>query len=149
MRAVIQRVSEASVSVNGSIIGRADDGMMVLVGIHRDDTEKEMDYMARKISGLRIFEDDAGVMNRSVVDINGSVLLVPQFTLYGDARKGKRPSYIEAMPPDKATGFFDGFVEIFRGFHERVETGEFGADMRVSLVNRGPVTILLDSNRDF
>jgi len=149
MRAVVQRVSEASVSVEGEVIGSVGDGMIVLIGIHREDTEKEMEYIARKISGLRIFEDDEGVMNRSVTDTGGSVLLIPQFTLYGDVRKGKRPSYIEAMPPDRAALFFDDFVELFRRMYGNVETGKFGADMRVSLVNRGPVTILLDSSRNF
>lgn len=149
MRAVVQRVSEAEVAVDGETIGAIGNGLMVLVGIHCDDTEKEMEYIARKISGLRIFEDDEGTMNRSVSDAGGQVLLVPQFTLYGDARKGQRPSYIAAMAPEEATGFFDRFVEVYRENHGPAETGRFGADMRVSLLNRGPVTILLDSGKNF
>ncbi len=149
MRAVVQRVSEAEVTVDGETIGAIGNGLMVLVGIHCDDTEKEMEYIARKIFGLRIFEDDEGTMNRSVSDAGGGVLLVPQFTLYGDARKGQRPSYIAAMPPGKATDFFDRFVELYRKKYGPAETGRFGADMRVSLLNRGPVTILLDSGKNF
>lgn len=149
MRAVVQRVTAASVSVQGDDISSIGKGLLVLVGIHRDDGDEDMDYLARKIMGLRIFDDEAGVMNRSVADIGGEVLLVSQFTLYGDARRGKRPSYAEAMTPGGADDFFKRFVERCRGIYGNIQTGRFGAEMELSLVNWGPVTILLDSARTF
>ena len=147
MRAVVQRVLEAKVSVDNEVVGSIDRGIAVLVGFHRDDTEKDMTYIMDKIRGLRIFDDEAGVMNRSVTDIEGEILLVPQFTLYGDVRKGKRPSYSEAMAPDRASSLFDIFTAELSSQYGKVATGKFGADMRFSLVNWGPVTILLDSSR--
>jgi len=147
MRAVVQRVLNASVEVEGNIAGSIEKGLLVLVGFHIDDSEKEMEYIINKIRGLRIFDDDNGVMNLSVEDICGEVLLVPQFTLYGDVRKGKRPSYSSAMPPHRAEDFYDKFINRFRSEYSRIESGVFGADMKVSLLNQGPVTILLDSSR--
>jgi D-tyrosyl-tRNA(Tyr) deacylase len=120
---------------------------MVLVGFHEDDESRDMEYIINKITGLRVFDDDSNVMNCSVSDVNGEVLLVPQFTLYGDVRKGKRPSYSSAMKPERARGLFDDFLARFRSKYDRVSSGVFGADMRVSLVNWGPVTILLDSSK--
>ncbi len=149
MRAVVQRVSRASVEVSGGTVVRAGRGLLVLAALHRDDTDTDLDYIARKIVGLRVFEDAAGVMNCSLEDVKGDLLLVSQFTLYGDARKGKRPSYGEAMPPDRASARFHEFVALCKTLWPRVETGVFGAHMMLDLVNDGPVTILLDSRRLF
>ncbi|MCP4130296.1 MAG: D-tyrosyl-tRNA(Tyr) deacylase [bacterium] len=145
MRAVVQRVLNASVEVDDAIVSSINKGLLVLIGFHHDDAYSGMDYIINKILGLRIFDDENGVMNVSVEDIEGEVLLVSQFTLYGDVRKGKRPSYTSAMPPDRASEFYDRFVEQFRSKYEKVGSGEFGAHMKVSLVNSGPVTILLES----
>lgn len=145
MRAVVQRVSRASVEVDGKEIASIGEGIMVLVGIHRDDSPEDMKYIRDKILGLRIFDDDQGVMNLSVEDAGGEVLLVSQFTLHGDARRGRRPSYSAAMSPDNAVRFFEQLVESIRNRYPRIQAGIFGADMDVSLVNRGPVTIILDS----
>ena len=142
MRLVVQRVTSASVEVEGKIIGEIGDGLMVLVGFGQTDTTKEADYLARKLAKLRIFHDDNGRMNRSVTDIGGKLLLVPQFTLYAHTKKN-RPSFHKALSPDKATVLFDYFAERCSEFVE-VETGEFGAFMKVSLLNNGPVTILLE-----
>jgi len=147
MRAIIQRVKNASVEVNGKIISKIDSGLLVLAGIHNDDTEKDMSYIKNKVLGVRIFDDSDHVMNLSVQDIKGDILLVPQFTLYGDIRKGKRPSYSQAMHPDKATVFFDRFVNLCKSDYGSIKTGLFGADMKVSLINSGPVTIILDSTK--
>ncbi|MDO5300901.1 MAG: D-aminoacyl-tRNA deacylase [Tissierellia bacterium] len=149
MRGVVQRVKEASVSVDGQVIGAIEAGLLVLLGITQEDTEEDMDYMARKIMNLRIFDDDQGVMNQSVQDIAGSVLLISQFTLYGDARKGNRPSYIAAAKGEVAEPIYEKMVALLREKGISVATGSFGADMAVSLVNDGPVTILLDSERMF
>ena len=148
MRAVVQRVLNASVAIGGTVKGEIGKGYLVLLGIEENDTEKDLDYIAEKLLGLRVFEDDACQMNRSVLDAGGSILLVSQFTLYGDARKGRRPSFIRAARPEKAIPLYEAMIARLRAALP-VETGEFGADMQVSLVNDGPVTILLDSERTF
>ena len=148
MRAVVQRVLSASVAIGGTVKGEIGEGYLVLLGIEENDTEKDLDYIAEKLLGLRVFEDEAGKMNRSVLDAGGSILLVSQFTLYGDARKGRRPSFIRAARPEKAIPLYEAMIARLRAALP-VETGEFGADMQVSLINDGPVTILLDSERTF
>ena len=147
MRAVIQRVLQASVEVEGKTVASIGRGLMVLAGLHESDTSVDRDYILGKILGVRIFNDPQGVMNLSVADTDGEILLVSQFTLYGDARRGKRPSYSSAMKPDTAGKAFADFVAQCRALHPKTETGVFSADMKVSLVNDGPVTILLDSSR--
>ncbi len=149
MRAVLQRVRSASVSVYGKEISSIGEGLLVFLGIHRDDTDADIEYMAWKILGLRIFHDDAGTMNLSVEDVNGEILVVSQFTLYGDTRKGKRPSYGTAMVPEKAKDFYNRFLGRLKNLHGKIEAGQFGAMMQVNLVNSGPVTIIIDSARDF
>ncbi len=149
MRAVVQRVSRAQVTVNGEITGQIGLGLLVLLGVGRDDTEADVIYLAEKIAGLRVFEDDQGKMNRSVQDVEGSVLAVSQFTLYGDVTRGKRPSFDAAAPPEKARQLYDFFVEQIRAAGLRCETGRFQEMMQVELVNEGPVTILLDSRKGF
>ena len=145
MRAVVQRVLSASVTVEGRKVSEIGPGLLVLLGIGRGDTEADVDWMAKKVSQLRIFEDEAGKMNRSVLEGSRAVIAVSQFTLYGDARKGNRPSFIDAMPPDEAKRLYDLFCERLRVLGLQVGTGVFAADMKVALVNDGPVTILLDS----
>ena len=142
MKLVVQRVTSASVEVDDRICGEIEDGLMVLVGFGQSDTTKEADYLARKLAKLRIFEDENGRMNKSVVDIGGKLLLVPQFTLYAHTKKN-RPSFHKALAPDKATELFDYFADKC-GELAGVETGEFGAFMKVKLLNNGPVTILLE-----
>jgi len=149
MRAVVQRVSRAQVTVNGNIAGEIGLGLLVLVGVGAADTEADAAYLAEKISGLRIFEDEHGKMNRSVQDAGGSVLAVSQFTLYGDVRRGKRPSFDAAATPEKARQLYEFFVEGIRAAGLRCETGRFQEMMTVELVNEGPVTILLDSEKGF
>jgi D-tyrosyl-tRNA(Tyr) deacylase len=149
MRAVIQRVSRASVTVNGQIVGGIDRGLLVLLGITHADNEAAADYLAEKIAGLRIFEDDAGKMNLSVADVGGAILAVSQFTLYGDVRRGKRPSFDDAARPEQARKLYEYFVERIRAIGLRCETGRFQEMMHVELVNDGPVTILLDSEKSF
>jgi D-aminoacyl-tRNA deacylase len=149
MRAVVQRVSRAQVTVNGEITGQIGLGLLVLLGVGRDDTEADATYLAEKVCGLRVFEDDQRKMNRSVQDVGGSVLAVSQFTLYGDVRRGKRPSFDAAAPPEKARQFYEFFVEQIRAAGLRCETGRFQEMMQVELVNEGPVTILLDSGKAF
>jgi len=149
MRAVVQRVSRAQVSVNGEITGAIGLGLLVLLGVGRDDAAADATYLAEKIAGLRVFEDDQGKMNRSVQDVGGSVLAVSQFTLYGDLRRGKRPSFAAAAPPEKARQLYDFFVQQVRTAGLRCETGRFQEMMQVELVNEGPVTILLDSAKGF
>ena len=149
MRAVVQRVSRAQVTVNGEIAGEICLGLLVLLGVGRDDTKADATYLAEKIAGLRVFEDAEGKMNRSVQDVGGSVLVVSQFTLYGDVRRGKRPSFDAAAPPDKARQLYEFFVEQIRAADLRCETGRFQEMMQVELVNEGPVTILLDSAKTF
>jgi len=149
MRAVVQRVSRARVTVNGEITGQIGLGLLVLLGVGRDDTEADATYLAEKICGLRVFEDAQGKMNRSVQDAGGSVLAVSQFTLYGDVRRGKRPSFDAAAPPERARQLYEFFVAQIRAPGLRCETGRFQEMMQVELVNEGPVTILLDSGKAF
>lgn len=146
MKLVVQRVTHASVKVDGDVTGKIDEGLMALVGFSENDTQKEADYLARKLAKLRVFADDDGKMNRSVLDIGGKILLVPQFTLYGKVKK-YRPSFHRALAPDKATELFDYFVEKCREYVE-VQTGVFGAYMKVELLNDGPVTIILEKEFD-
>ena len=149
MRAVIQRVSRARVIVDGSVTGEIANGMLVLLGIGCDDTSAVAASMAEKISNLRIFEDDQRKMNRSLLDVKGSALVVSQFTLYGDARGQRRPSFVAAAPPEQARKLYEEFSEALRTLGIDVATGIFGAMMSVELVNEGPVTILLDSDKTF
>ena len=149
MRTVVQRVTRASVTVDGEIVGEIGNGLVVLLGIARDDTVKDATYLIEKISALRIFDDEAGAMNRSVKDVNGALLVVSQFTLYGDVRRGLRPSWIDAAPPEMAKPLYDFFVTEARKTVPQVATGSFRAMMQVELVNDGPVTILLDSRKLF
>lgn len=149
MRAVVQRVSRAQVTVKGEIIGGIGPGLLVLLGVGRDDTESDATYLAEKICGLRVFEDREGKMNRSALEGGDSVLVVSQFTLYGDVRRGKRPSFDAAAAPEKACQLYEFFVERIRTAGLRCETGRFQETMKVELVNEGPVTILLDSRKEF
>lgn len=149
MRGVVQRVKCARVTVENNIIGEIDNGILLLLGIGNDDSDKDLDYMVDKTVNLRIFEDDDGKMNRSIVDTGGSILAVSQFTLQGDARKGRRPSFIAAAPPEKAVPLYEAYIREIRNKGIKIETGEFGADMQVELINDGPVTILLDSKKIF
>jgi D-tyrosyl-tRNA(Tyr) deacylase len=149
VKALLQRVSEASVSVGGEVVGRIGRGLVVLVGIASGDTEKDVEYLVPKIVNLRIFPDDEGRFNLSAVDINGELLVVSQFTLLADTRKGRRPSFVEAAPPAKAEELFERFVEQARATGLKVETGRFQQYMRVEIHNDGPVTILLDSREKF
>src|SRR6266849_10103494 len=149
MRAVVQRATRASVTVNGEIVGEIGNGLVVLLGIARDDTEKDATYLVEKIAALRIFDDEAGVMNVSVKDVAGAVLIVSQITLYGDVRRGLRPSWIDAAAPEVAEPLYDFFVRQTGTLISEVATGSFRAMMQVELVNDGPVTILLDSKKLF
>jgi D-tyrosyl-tRNA(Tyr) deacylase len=149
MRAVVERVSRAKVTVNGWTSGEIGHGLLVLLGVGHGDTEADASYLAEKIAGLRIFEDADGKMNRSVVDVGGSVLAVSQFTLYGDVRRGKRPSFDAAAPPEQARRLYEFFVQCLQSLGLRCETGRFQEMMQVELVNEGPVTILLDSGKAF
>lgn len=144
MRAVLQRVSEAHVAVGDRVTGRIGPGLLVLAAFRATDDTSTITWMADRIRGLRIFADDDGKMNRSVEEIGGGILVVSQFTLYGDARKGRRPSFIDAAPPEIAIPLYEAFVEALRSGSCPVETGEFGASMRVGLVNDGPVTLVID-----
>jgi len=146
MRLVIQRVKESNVTVNGSTTGSIRSGLVVLIGISREDTRAEVDYLLDKLLGLRIFPDDNGKMNRNIVESGGALLLISQFTLYGDCRKGRRPSFDRAAPPDTAQTLYRYFVDRARLGPVPVETGVFQATMEVHLVNDGPVTLLLDSD---
>jgi D-tyrosyl-tRNA(Tyr) deacylase len=149
VRAVIQRVTSASVTVDGRVAGEIRAGLLVLLGVSRTDNPESAAYLAEKIVNLRIFSDAAGKMNLSLLDTGGSALVVSQFTLYGDTRGGRRPSYIQAAPPEEANRLYEEFVRSMRALGVKVETGVFQADMRVELVNDGPVTILLDSEKTF
>jgi D-tyrosyl-tRNA(Tyr) deacylase len=149
MRAVVQRVTSARVEVAGTVVGEIGAGLLVLLGVAREDALSDADYLCEKIINLRIFDDDVGKMNRSLLDTNGSMLVVSQFTLYGDVRRGRRPSYSDAAEPDKANELYQVFVGRVRSFGVKVETGVFQAMMKVSLTNDGPVTILLDSRKLF
>lgn len=149
MRAVIQRVSDASVTVGGEVIGRIERGFVVLLGVADEDTQDDVIWLAGKVHGLRVFEDDAGRMNLSLQDVGGDVLVVSQFTLLGDCRKGRRPSFVAAAAPEKADSLYQSFVAELRGLGLTVETGQFQAQMDVRLTNDGPVTLMLDSRKAF
>jgi D-tyrosyl-tRNA(Tyr) deacylase len=145
MKAVVQRVTQSRVTVEDQQIGVIGRGMMVLLGVAQDDGEADADWLVDKIVGLRIFEDDHGKMNRAITDVNGQILVVSQFTLLGDCRKGRRPSFVKAAAPDKAEALYNRFVQKIRDKGISVETGRFGAAMKVALVNDGPVTLILSS----
>ncbi len=149
MRAVVQRVREASVSVDNEIKGSVGQGFCVLLGVEAGDEDKDLEYMVEKVSGLRVFDDEDGVMNRSIMDCGGEILSISQFTLLGDARKGRRPSWIRAERPERANELYQRFNEGLRSRGIRVEEGVFQAEMMVNIVNDGPVTILLDSKKLF
>ena len=149
VRGVVQRVSEASVRVDGEVVGSIGPGLVVLVGVGVGDAEKDAEYLAEKILNLRVFPDEAGQMNRSVLDVSGGLLVVSQFTLLGDVRKGRRPSYSDAAPPEEANRLYEHLVSRLRPSGLKVATGVFRALMDVALVNQGPVTILLDSRKLF
>lgn len=148
MKVILQRSKEASVSVDKKIVGKIDNGLVLLVGFNENDTSHEIDYMVDKIINLRIFDDENGIMNKSLLDINGSILSISQFTLYADTKKGRRPSYKSAMSPDKATILYDEFNQKLKNRNIKVATGIFGASMEVSLVNDGPVTIILERENE-
>ena len=149
MRAIIQRVKEARVEVEGEVVGRIGEGMLILLGAGKDDSEEDARYLADKAIALRIFEDPEGKMNLSVRETGGEVLVVSQFTLYGDCRKGRRPSFDKAAPPELAEELYELFVREIRERGVKVETGRFRAMMDVHLINRGPVTLMLDSKKEF
>lgn len=145
MRVILQRVQSAAVVVEGATIGAINRGYLLLVGVHGDDTVDDLEYVVRKITALRIFEDEQGKMNRSLLDVGGEILSVSQFTLYANTKKGNRPSFTDAAEPVFAKAFYEQFNDALRALDLTVAPGEFGADMQVSLVNDGPVTIILDS----
>lgn len=149
MRAVVQRVKRSSVSVDGKVISKIDKGLMVLLGVEVDDDEKDLDYILKKVTKLRIFDDENGVMNKSLLDYGLEILIVSQFTLYGDARKGNRPSYVRSAKFDEGIILYEKFIDELEKLNVKVSHGEYGADMDVELINDGPVTILLDSNKEF
>ncbi len=149
MKALLQRVTGASVGIGGEVVGRIGRGLVVLVGVAGDDTERDVTYLAQKVVNLRIFPDDAGRFNLSALDIKGELLVVSQFTLLADTRKGRRPSFVEAAPPAQAEGLFQQFVEQVRATGLKVETGRFQQYMQVEIHNDGPVTVLLDSREKF
>ncbi|HWH70774.1 MAG TPA: D-aminoacyl-tRNA deacylase [Candidatus Sulfotelmatobacter sp.] len=149
MRAVVQRVSRGKVTVEGEVTGQIERGYVVLLGVAREDTPEAADYMAEKVAGLRVFEDEQGKMNRSILEAGGAVLAISQFTLYGDVRRGRRPGFDRAGRPELAEPLYERFCEKLRGYGLRVETGRFQTHMEVELVNDGPVTILIDSEKGF
>jgi len=149
MRAVIQRVSSASVLVGSELTGKIGPGLLVVLGIHHNDGKQEIKWMSDKISNLRIFEDDEGKMNRSLIDTGGAILVVSQFTLYGDCRKGRRPGYSAAAPPEQANALYEQFISQVSAIGIETASGKFQAHMDVTLVNDGPVTLLLDSSKTF
>jgi len=145
VRAVVQRVTQASVEIDGAVVGAIGAGLVVLLGVKPGDDQRAIDFLAEKIANLRIFPDDDGKMNRSLIDVGGAALVVSQFTLYGDCRKGRRPSFIDAAPPELAEPLYERFVARMREIGLKVETGRFAADMKVGLTNDGPVTLIVDS----
>ena len=147
MRAVVQRVKKGSVEIEEKEIGKIEKGLVILLGVGQNDTEKDAEYLAEKIVNLRIFEDKEEKMNLSVRDINGQILVISQFTLYGDCKKGRRPSFISAALPDKAVKLYDYFIKYIKNYGLKIETGKFQAMMLVKIFNDGPVTILLDSEK--
>jgi D-aminoacyl-tRNA deacylase len=149
MRAVVQRVKSASVTVDSSVVGSIQEGLLILLGIEDNDTDEDIKYLAEKVSNLRIFEDSDEKMNLSLVDIKGEMLVVSQFTLYGDCRKGRRPNFMMAAKPDYAEAMYLKFVDECRKYINKVETGTFQANMDIALVNSGPVTLILDSKKNF
>lgn len=149
MRAVVQRVKKAKVTVEGEVVGSIDGGLLVFLGVGKEDDDKDLDYLVNKILGLRIFEDENDKMNLSLLDVEGELLVVSQFTLYGDVRKGKRPSFTDSAHPDIGNKYYEEFIKKASDHGIRVEGGVFGADMDVSLVNDGPVTIMIDSKKIF
>lgn len=149
MRAVIQRVSRGKVTVEGEVVGQIARGYVVLLGVSKEDTPEAADYVAEKVAGLRVFEDEQGKMNRSILEAGGAVLAISQFTLYGDVRRGRRPGFDQAGRPEVAEPLYQRFVEKLRGYGLTVETGRFQTHMEVELVNDGPVTILVDSDKVF
>lgn len=149
MRAVIQRVSNASVIVDEKIVGEIGEGLLVLLGVGEEDNEKDVEYMVNKIVGLRIFQDENDKMNLSLTDVKGELLVISQFTLYGDVRKGKRPSFSTSAKPDIGEKLYEKFVQMTKELEIKTETGIFGANMDVKLLNQGPVTILIDSKKNF
>ena len=149
MRAVVQRVKESSVKIDGSIVGKINKGFNVLIGISKDDTIDDLKYIKDKIMNLRVFEDQNNNMNLSIKDVNGELLIVSQFTLYGDCRKGRRPNFMNALSGDEAEKLYEEFLGMIRQENIVVETGVFGADMEVCIINDGPVTLLIDSKKTF
>ena len=149
MRVVVQRVSSADVAVEGEVVGRIGRGLAALVGVGAEDDERDVEYIIDKLLGLRVFEDEAGKMNLSVCDVQGGLLLVPNFTLYGDCRKGRRPSFTRAAPPERAEKLFDDLVTAASGRLDEVASGVFGAYMSVNIANDGPITLLIDGRREF
>lgn len=149
MRAVVQRVKKAKVTVEGEIVGEIGMGLMVLLGVGKEDSEKDLEYLKEKVLNLRIFNDEEGKMNNSLIDIGGELLVVSQFTLYGDARKGKRPGFSDAANPETANFMYEQFIKSAKESGIKTENGKFGADMDVEFINWGPVTILLDSKKIF
>ena len=149
MRAVVQRVTKGRVRVEGETVGEIGPGFVVLLGIGREDTRADVQYLAEKVVNLRVFEDEEGKMNLSLLDVGGEILAISQFTLYGDCRKGRRPSFTAAAPPEEARALYEGFVQEVAGYGLRVATGQFQAHMLVEIHNDGPVTLLLDSKKEF
>lgn len=149
LRAVVQRVSSSSVKVNGEVVGAINKGFNVLIGISKDDTIEDLKYIKDKIMNLRVFEDENEKLNLSIKDVSGELLIISQFTLYGDCRKGRRPNFMEALGGDEAKKLYEEFLKLFEDEDIKVETGIFGADMKVSIENNGPVTLLLESKKNF
>ena len=149
MRAVVQRVKESGVKVKERTVGAIGSGLLILLGVGQNDKEKDCEFLANKIVNLRIFPDEKGAMNRSLMDTGGAALVVSQFTLWGDCRKGRRPSFIRAAPPDKAKKLYEHFIGLLRGMGLQVASGQFQERMEVSLINDGPVTLMLDSEKTF
>ncbi|HOO62856.1 MAG TPA: D-aminoacyl-tRNA deacylase [Synergistaceae bacterium] len=146
MRAVVQRVRYARVTVEEEAVGAVEEGFCVLLGVTHEDTSEDCRWLGEKIAGLRVFSDDQGKMNRSLMDVEGSILVISQFTLYGDCRKGRRPSFVQAAPPEKAEKLYEEFVTYLKNLGISVETGSFGAEMEVSLCNNGPVTLIIETS---